>query len=86
MLFRSAWRVGYFLLLYHAFLACTRSRNRSAVTDVLAGVGSVPDRVPAQSIVALSPGGELYILPRKPWHKKYIFCDWKIETRIFGFF
>ena len=48
-----------FLLLYHAFWACTCSRNRSAVTDVLAGVGSVPDRVPAQSIVALSPGGEL---------------------------
>ena len=50
-----------FLLLYHAFWACTRSRNHSAVTDVLAGVGSVPARVPAQSIVALSPGGELYI-------------------------
>ena len=52
-----------FLLLYHAFWACTRSRNHSAVTDVLAGVGSVPARVPAQSIVALSPGGELYIWP-----------------------
>ena len=75
-----------FLLLYHAFWACTRSRNHSAVTDVLAGVGSVPARVPAQSIVALSPGGELYILPRKPWHKKYVFCDWKIEILIFGFF
>ena len=75
-----------FLLLYHAFWACTCSRNRSAVTDVLAGVGSVPARVPAQSIVALSPVVSSISYPGNGGTENKYFAIGKLKSLFSDFF